>query len=364
MKQKIRNAPSWLGLTDARTEFVYLPDRAEIVKRIFQYSIDGLGAYTIAKLLNAEGVPAFGWSKRWDQSTIHNMLNNKATLGEYQRKQVLEGKEVPIGEPIPNYYPPVIDKKTFEEAQATRRENLSTRRGRKGRRVTNLFSEIPRCSYCGSRVKLHNAPVKSLVCKRVWDGEICFRFKWSYRDFEETFLTFLQKNDETGRFKSKLEQLRDHVGQNDENGIYQARLAIVQHIRSTVVKLTIAFGGTTPQHEKIHRTIRRDHPNRYFTVELSNGTSYIGHPITPAKAASVLKVNSEGLCEQLGLSPRQGKLTALLAEGESLAFIAKELGMTLSTARWHLREIFRKTNAHSQGELINLARTTFPFTNE
>jgi DNA-binding CsgD family transcriptional regulator len=360
MTKKIRNAPGWLGLTDDRTEFVYLPDRAEIVQRIFQLSIGGLGGYTIAKLLNAEGVPAFGSSKRWDQSTIHNMLSSKATIGEYQRKQVLEGKEVSVGEAIPNYYPAVIDRKTFEAAQANRRANLSTRRGRKGRQITNLFAEIPRCSYCGSKVKLHNAPVKSLVCKKVWDGERCFRFRWSYRDFEQNFLTFLQEYDETGPFASSLEQLRAHLNRDDEVGIYQARLAIAQYIRSTVVKLTIAFGGATPQQDEMHGIIRRDRPDRYFTVQLLDGTSHIGHPVILAKSKSVWKFSSEGLCEQLGLSPRQGRLTALLAEGKTLTYIAEELGMTLSTARWHLRQIFRRTNSHSQGELINLARTAFP----
>lgn len=360
MTKKIRNAPGWLGLSEDRTEFIYLPDRAEIVQYIFQLSIAGLGGYTIAKLLNKKEVPAFGTSKKWDQSTIHNMLSSRATIGEYQRKKVLEGKEVSVGEPIPNYYPAVIDKDIFEAAQAARRENLSKRRGRKGRQITNLFAEIPKCFYCGSKVKLHNAPVKSLVCKRVWDGDICFRFRWSYGDFEHAFLTFLQANDVEGQFKYDLGQLRTDVGRDREEQIYQARLDIAQHIRSTVVKLTIAFGGPSPEPDEMHGYIRRDHPNRYFTVMLSDGTSHIGHPVTPAKTEFVWKFSSEGLCEQLGLSPRQAKLTARLAEGETLGSIAEELGMTLSTARWHLREIFRRTNSHSQAELISLARTACP----
>jgi DNA-binding CsgD family transcriptional regulator len=28
----------------------------------------------------------------------------------------------------------------------------------------------------------------------------------------------------------------------------------------------------------------------------------------------------------------------------------------LSTARWHLREVFKRTNSHSQAELVNLAK--------
>ena len=142
MIKKIKNAPGWLGLSEDRTEFIYLPDRAEIVEYIFQLSIAGLGGYTIAKLLNKKEVPAFGTSKKWDQSTIYNMLSSRATIGEYQKKRVFEGKEVPVGEPIPNYYPAVIDKQIFEAAQTARRDNLSMRRGRRASRSQTFLRKF------------------------------------------------------------------------------------------------------------------------------------------------------------------------------------------------------------------------------
>jgi hypothetical protein len=74
MAKKFKKAPGWLGLSEDRTSFVYIPERAQIVRQIFDLSIAGMGGYTIAKLLNSKNVPAFGTSKRWDQSTIHNML--------------------------------------------------------------------------------------------------------------------------------------------------------------------------------------------------------------------------------------------------------------------------------------------------
>ena len=52
--------------------------------------------------------------------------------------------------------------------------------------------------------------------------------------------------------------------------------------------------------------------------------------------------------------------TALLAEGQSLTNAAENLGLTLATARWHLREIFKRTDTHSQIELVALAETTCP----
>ncbi len=93
---RLTACPAWLDLSEDRTSFVFLPDRAEIVKQIFEMSIAGLGGYTIANQLNAKKVPAFGPSPKWDQSTIHNMLTNKATIGEHQPKRYENKKEIPV----------------------------------------------------------------------------------------------------------------------------------------------------------------------------------------------------------------------------------------------------------------------------
>jgi DNA-binding CsgD family transcriptional regulator len=356
--KKITNAPGWLGLTSDRSAFVYLPDRAEIVSQIFRLSIAGVGGYTIAKLLNARGIPAFGSSKRWDQSTVHNMLSSRATIGEYCKKAKVGGKEVAIGLPIPDYYPAVIDKEIFEKAQVARRESLSKRRGRKGKLITNLFGDIPKCIYCGSNIKLHNAPNKSLVCKRVWDGGSCFRYRWSYDDFERQFLRLLYNNDKNGHYKEYIDLLLSDAQHGNDDLIHEVRFALTLLIRSGVIKLTIAFGGAAPPAKSMHGVIIRDEQSRYFEAELSDGTLHVGRPSIAPKPKLVRTIKPEALCKRLGLSPRQAELAALLAAGETLRATAEELGLTLSTARWHLKEIFRRTNLRSQVELVKLIQTT------
>lgn len=59
MIRKHQGCPGWLGLTEDRTAFVFFPERAEVVRKIFEMSASGLGGYTIAKKLNAGGVPGF-----------------------------------------------------------------------------------------------------------------------------------------------------------------------------------------------------------------------------------------------------------------------------------------------------------------
>ena len=55
------------------------------------------------------------------------MLRNRAALGEFQKRRKLNGKETPVGEPVPNYYPAVIDEDLFRAAQEARVEKLSGR---------------------------------------------------------------------------------------------------------------------------------------------------------------------------------------------------------------------------------------------
>jgi DNA-binding CsgD family transcriptional regulator len=355
MRKKIMNTPGWLALNEDRTAFVYLPDRAEIVREIFDLSIGGLGGYSIAKLLNSRNVPAFGTSGKWDQSTIHNMLTSRATIGEYQKKQTLEGKEYPIGEPVSGYYPPVIEEKTFEAAQIARRNNLSSGRGRKGRFIANLFAGLTRCAYCNSPVKFHrNGPSKSLICANVLEGLNCFRFGWLYHDFERSFLAFFQEPNFSLKLFQLLARLKESMDNQEEEQIYEARVEIAHTLRSLVSIVTIAAAGDNPAASKADALIRRNHPDRFFSVMFSDGSSRTGYPISVPKVNSHM-FNPEELSKALGLSPRQATITARLAEGEALAKIATELGMTLSTARWHLREVFRRTNSHSQAELVSLA---------
>ena len=356
MPKKIMNTPGWLALNEDRTAFVYLPDRAEIVREIFDLSIGGLGGYSIAKLLNSRNVPSFGTSGKWDQSTIHNMLTSRATIGEYQKKQTLEGKEYPIGKPVSGYYPPVIDEKTFEAAQIARRNNLSSGRGRKGRFITNLFAGLTKCAYCNSPVKFYrNGPSKSLICENVLEGLNCFRFGWLYHDFERSLFDFLKEPNVSPKLLQLLARLKEGTDKQEENQIYEARLEIAHTLRSLVSIVTIAAAGTNPAASEAHALIRRNHPDRFFSVVFSDGSSRIGYPIPVPKVNSPT-FNPDELSRSFGLSPRQATLTARLAEGEALAKIANELGMTLSTARWHLREVFRRTNSHSQAELVSLAK--------
>ena len=282
--KKLMARPGWLELSDDRTSFIFMPDRAEIVRRIFELSIAGLGGYTIAKQFNLKGVPPFGPSSRWDQSTIHNLLRNRATIGEYQLKRNRNGKRVPEGDPIPNFYPSVIEESLFQAAQVARRKNLASGRGRKGRLITNLFAGIPTCAYCASPIKFHsNGNAKSLICSRVINRLGCYRMAWSYRDFENSFLEFVKKHESDRtieqREREALAELVKHIRSLSGPDVYDARMGIAISLKATVSELKIASAGPTPIAGKPDARIRRDGPGRYFEIRFRGGSAHTGFPV-------------------------------------------------------------------------------------
>jgi DNA-binding CsgD family transcriptional regulator len=354
-EKKLMGCPAWLGLSDDRTSFVMLEDRAETVRYIFKLSVAGFGAYSIAKKLSANRTPTFKVGGKWDQSVVFNILSNRATFGEYiPGKYRKRNRPQVSGEAVPDYYPAVIDENVFESAQAARRKNWSLGRGRKGKLITNLFAGRANCLYCGSAMKfVRNGQAKSLVCDGVSNRSSCLRYGWSYDDFETAFLSLVMKDQQINPlFSGQLSQLRFAVERKSEDDIYSARLEFSEQLKDGAIQqICIASAGIDPP-ASVKNFIVKDHPNRIFTVALSNGYLATGRPVPAARNVSV---NPTIVSHVLGLSLRQSELVALLAEGDSLAIAASTLRMKLETARWHLRQIFASKKIHSQLELIELA---------
>jgi DNA-binding CsgD family transcriptional regulator len=84
-------------------------------------------------------------------------------------------------------------------------------------------------------------------------------------------------------------------------------------------------------------------------------------PFLGARALLVLNdlegtaaVNPDMLRKVFELTPAQARLAETLATGSSLETAAIELGVTVETARNHLKAIFNRTGTHRQGELVAL----------
>ncbi len=281
--KKISACPSWLGLTEDRRKFVFLPERAEVVRKIFELAIGGIGSYAIANHLNRERIPAFGPSQTWDHTTVDSMLRNRATFGEYQPKSYAGGskKGVPVGPPVAGYYPAAIDEATFHAAQAARRQNLISGRGRKGNNIANIFSGLAICAYCGSEIKFHsNGDAKSLICSKVLNNDGCIRTAWSYRDFEGNVLCFLAHPALAEKLsfgqKKIMSDLVYLIRQLSGHEVYTARFNIALLLKEIISELSISSAGSEPAQRLSEALVRRDISGRFFEIRLWDGPLYKG----------------------------------------------------------------------------------------
>jgi DNA invertase Pin-like site-specific DNA recombinase len=192
--------PAWLTLSHDRKNYIPIPERQKIIETIFNDHIAGIGAYKIARRFNEQGIPAFKGQNGWHESTIKKILSNRSVIGEFQPHLLVGGRRVEAGPPLPNYFPSVIDQETFNKAQAERIRKRKTGGGRRGVRISNLFSKIAKCAYCESQMAFENkgGPPKGgqyLICSKAKRHSGCEGTRWNYSDFELSFLAFVEELD-------------------------------------------------------------------------------------------------------------------------------------------------------------------------
>ena len=203
-KRLTARCPYWLRPAAGDVGFEFIPERVEVIKRIFQMSRDGVGSATIVKTLNTEEIPRFSEkTDGWQNSYIEKILQSPAVYGELHLKLQRDGEITPL-EVIPDYYPAIMTKDEWRlvaDARAARR----TRGGvSKGANLSNLFSGLLRCGYCGGAMNMGgNAKTlqgkrkesKYIACSSARRGIGCKYIQWEYSDFEQLVLRFCKAVD-------------------------------------------------------------------------------------------------------------------------------------------------------------------------
>jgi DNA invertase Pin-like site-specific DNA recombinase len=130
-----------------RGAFVLIPEKAAVVRRIFQLYIEGNGGQTIARILNDEQVPVLSGKpgRVWDQEAVRFILKSRTTIGEYQPQEFVEiggkRKRKKTGSPVPNYYPAAVSNELFYRAQGCLMQRVRMT-GRPEHNGMNLFKGI------------------------------------------------------------------------------------------------------------------------------------------------------------------------------------------------------------------------------
>lgn len=173
------------------------PERAEIVRMIFRWRIEGLGPVSIARRLNDMEIPTQfqirymeGHSDGkehalWWGSAVTDILKNPCYIGcmvERKKSALLckgnESKIIPRSKwhLIENTHEPIIDKETFETVQQLFTESKQrwiqqNEQNSHKKRTENILSGMVQCGICGSGVHRNSGYFHkdgSLVCYRFY----------------------------------------------------------------------------------------------------------------------------------------------------------------------------------------------------
>lgn len=219
-------APAWLDV-DKEHNTITPNEKAEVVRRIFNSYANGKGIRTIMRELNADKIPTFGKgkqnrSKSWSNTHLRRILCFRGVIGEYQPCNYVDRERVPVGPPVTDYYPAVVDKATFYKVQemlpkavtdpVTGKKMLypKSKTGKprwaggqaKGPKTnaTNLFTGLVKCAKCGASMVIKQSPCThgerhyhytSLICSNALRGNGCDYKTIQYSWVERAILTTL-----------------------------------------------------------------------------------------------------------------------------------------------------------------------------
>jgi DNA invertase Pin-like site-specific DNA recombinase len=203
-KKLTAKAPAWVRLSEDRTKFILIPEAAKAVELIYRKKLAGKGTGRIERELNEDPnvwkPPKTGRNKTggWRGSYINKILRSRAVIGEFQPHK----KGQPIGDPIPDYFPPVIDKDLFYQVQAILKANAEKNgnAGGKTGKANNLFVHIAKCGLCGYPMHFINKgkPPKGgkyLVCDASRRLKTCTAKPIRYEEFEQLFFDNFEELD-------------------------------------------------------------------------------------------------------------------------------------------------------------------------
>ena len=155
-----KRVSNWLTLGDDGQ--YHENEHADTVREIFDLCIEGHGSTVIAQTLNANKRDTFNRGERWGTTAVINILKNRAAIGELAPK---DG-----GEPIPNYFPAVVDVQKFESAQAIIRKR-KTGSVTKQSAEFNVWQKLVFCGACGSAMHIIKRNHRYLMCANRRYGE-------------------------------------------------------------------------------------------------------------------------------------------------------------------------------------------------
>lgn len=209
--------PAWMRLSSCKTHFELIPEHVEVLTKMIDMKLEGYGCHRITKYLNENNISSFS-GKSWRTEVVNKYLKMIQLKGEFQRVEhkVVDGKtkKVPVGAPIENYYPRVIDNPKFLALQSTFPTSV---KGRVGSSFPNLFRGLLRCPSCGN-ILSYSRPSRGhpkLRCRSRLDNQGCTQKFTRYAPIEKHLVQSLVGLDYSRLMDSSYKKLEAEISTID-----------------------------------------------------------------------------------------------------------------------------------------------------
>ncbi|WP_292063648.1 recombinase family protein [Brevundimonas sp. UBA7664] len=166
-----KRGPAWTVFNETKKRFDLIPERADIVRRIFRECVEGFGSSTITNRLNEDPTvkPFVEGSSGFHAGYVLTILKSPSVVGTYtptlwSKTAGERANRTPDGSEIEGYYPEVIDRDLFERVQAIlAMRSKHPKRGRRGKTFPNILLGLGRCEACHGTLILGNYMNKERV---------------------------------------------------------------------------------------------------------------------------------------------------------------------------------------------------------
>ncbi len=255
------STPPYGYIKDEKDKDKWIVDEkaAQIVRRIFNLTMDGAGPYKIAKILEADkiDIPAYHQQKlgyglhqsknfehpyRWCSSTIASILKKKEYLGHTvnfkTRKHFKDKKSKYVSEDnwliFENTHEAIIDQETFDNVQRIRG---NVKRYPDGWGEYHPLTGLMYCADCGSKMYVHRTNnyknIPYYVCsnyKKVPCGTLC---PSAHRIKAEVVINLIQET---------LKDIKNYLNEDNEAFIHSIQNEMEEkekaHIEKKKIRLT------------------------------------------------------------------------------------------------------------------------------
>ena len=247
---------------------------AEIVRRIFNLTMDGAGPYKIAKILEADkiDIPAYHQKKlgyglhqsknfeypyRWCSSTIASILKKKEYLGHTvnfkTRKHFKDKKSKYVSEDkwliFENTHEAIIDQETFDNVQRIRG---NVKRYPDGWGEYHPLTGLMYCADCGSKMYVHRTNnyknIPYYVCsnyKKVPCGTLC---PSAHRIKAEVVLNLIQET---------LKDIKNYLDEDNEAFIHSIQNEMEEKEKVEIEKQRVRLINNKSRLQELERLMCR-----------------------------------------------------------------------------------------------------------